>query len=143
MTHREEDVMADRSEQWILKHVVEMCRDEELTLRYAADHVKDPTVKSLFTELASRRAQFAADLVPHVHRLGVVAADSTTRGRLHRGWMANKDAVVGYDERQMITEAEHDEQVVLAAYESALEDMVPLTARDLLEQQCAEVRQAH
>lgn len=134
---------ADRNEQWILKHLVEMCRDEELTLRYAADHVKEPTVKRLFTELASRRAQFAAELLPHAQRLGAVAGDSTTRGRLHRSWMAIRDALIGYSERQMITEAEHDEQVVLTAYESALKDLVPPTARDLLERQCEEVRQAH
>src|SRR5258706_14943640 len=98
--------MADRNERWILGHLVEMCRDEELTLRYAADHVKEPAVKDLFVELAARRAQFAADLLPHAQRFGAVAADSTTRGRLHRRWMAIKDALIGYDEKKMITEAE-------------------------------------
>lgn len=40
--------MADRNERWVLNHLIPMCRDEELTLRHAADHVKDPSVKELF-----------------------------------------------------------------------------------------------
>src|SRR5205807_5390161 len=108
-----------------------MCRDEELALRYAADHVKDPSVKSLFVELASQRAQFAADLLPYAQRPGgAEAADGTTRGALHRGWMAVKAALSGSSDRAIITEAEHSEDPALAGYEHALEDMLPATARD-------------
>jgi uncharacterized protein (TIGR02284 family) len=121
-----------------------MCRDEELTLRYAADHVKDPSIKALFVELASRRAQFAADLLQHAQRLGgAEAADRTTRGTLHRGWMAIKGALLGYSDREMIAEAEHDEDLTLATYENALDDMLPPTARELVERQRAEIRLAH
>jgi uncharacterized protein (TIGR02284 family) len=136
--------MADRNERWVLNHLIEICRDEELTLRYAADHVKDPSVKALFVELASRRAQFAADLLPHAQRLGGgEAADHTTRGALHRRWMAIKGALVGYRDRAMIAEAEHDEDLALATYENALDDMLPPTARELVERQRAEIRLAH
>jgi hypothetical protein len=44
--------------------------------------VKDTSVKTIFAELASQRAQFAADLFPHAHRLG--GAD----GRRHDSWGA-------------------------------------------------------
>jgi|GraSoiStandDraft_12_1057312.scaffolds.fasta_scaffold45043_2 uncharacterized protein (TIGR02284 family) len=136
--------MADRNERWVLNHLIEMCRDEELTLRYAGDHVKDPSVKALFVELASRRAQFAADLVPHAQRLGgAEAADRTTRGALHRRWMAIKGALIGYSDRAMIAEAEQDEDLVLAIYENALDDMLPPTVRELVERQRAEIRLAH
>src|SRR5258706_10155790 len=88
-----EDAMADHNERWVMNHLIEMCRDEELALRYAANHVKDASVKTFFVELASQRAQFAADLLPHAQRLGgAEAADRTTRGTLHRGWMALKAA---------------------------------------------------
>jgi uncharacterized protein (TIGR02284 family) len=136
--------MADRNERWVLNHLIEMCRDEELTLRYAADHVKDPSVKALFVELASRRAQFAADLLPHAQRLGgAEAADRTTRGALHRRWMAIKGALIGYSDRAMIAEAEQDEDLALAIYENALDDMLPPTVRELVERQRAEIRVAH
>ena len=136
--------MADRNERWVLNHLIEICRDEELTLRYAADHVKDPSVKALFVELASRRAQFAADLLPHAQRLGGgEAADHTTRGALHRRWMAIKGALIGYSDRAIIADAEHDEDLALATYENALDDMLPPTARELVERQRAEIRLAH
>jgi uncharacterized protein (TIGR02284 family) len=136
--------MADHNERWVLNQLIEMCRDEELALRYAADHVKNPSVKTLFTELASQRAQFAADLLPHAQRLGgAEAADGTTRGALHRGRMALKAALSRSGDRAMITEAEHSENLALATYENALDDMLPPTARDVVERQCAEIRLAH
>jgi len=136
--------MADHNERWVMNHLIEMCRDEELALRYAADHVMDPSVKALLVELASQRAQFAADLLPHAQRLGgAEAADYTTRGALHRGWMAMKAALVGNSDRAMITEAAHGEDLALATYENALDDLLPPTARDLVERQSAEIRLAH
>ena len=136
--------MADHNERWVLNHLIEMCRDEGLTLRYAADHVKDPSVKTLFMELASQREQFAADLVPYAQRLGGPdAADSTTRGSLHRGWIALKAKLMGADDKQMITEAEHAEGLALTTYQNALNDLLPPTARELVERQCAEIRQTH
>ena len=136
--------MADHNERWVLNHLIELCRDEELALRYAADHVKDPSVKTLFVELASQRAQFAADLLPHAQRLGGAdAADGTTRGALRRRWMALKAALSRSRDRSIITEAEHSEDLALAAYESALADMLPPTVRDVVERQEAEIRLAH
>ena len=136
--------MADRNERWVLNHLIEMCRDEELALRYAANHIKDPSVKTLFVELASQRAQFAADLLPHAQRLGgAEAADGTTRGTLRRGWMALKAALGRSSDRAMITEAEHSEDSALAAYEKALDDMLPPTTRDMVERQRAEIFLAH
>ena len=71
--------MADHNERWVLNHLIEMCRDEELTLRFAAEHVTNPAVRTLFGDLASRRAEFAAQLVPHAERLG--GTDSFTEYR--------------------------------------------------------------
>ena len=86
--------MADHNERWVLNHLIEMCKDEELALRYVADHVQDPSVRTLIAELASQRAQFAADLLPYAQRLGgAEAADGTTRGALYRRWMVLKDAL--------------------------------------------------
>ena len=136
--------MADHNERWVLNQLIEMCRDEELALRYAADHVQDPSVKTLFVELASRRAQFAVDLLPYAQRLGGAAtADGTTRGALHRGWMALKDALIGHSDRRVITDAEHIEDLARATYEHALDEMLPPTARDVVERQSAEIHLAH
>ena len=136
--------MADHNERWVLNQLIEMCRDEELALRYAADHVQDPSIKTLFVELASRRAQFAVDLLPYAQRLGgAETADGTTRGALHRRWMAIKDALAGHDDRREISEAEHGEDLTLTTFEKALDDILPPTARDVVERQSAEIRLAH
>ena len=136
--------MADHNERWVLNHLIQMCRDEELTLRYAIDHVKDPSVKALFMELATQRAQFAEDLLPHAQRLGGAdAPDASTLGALRRGWMALKDTLVGSDDARMITTAEHAENQALATYEHALHDVLPPTARDLVEMQMKQIQIGH
>ena len=136
--------MSDHNERWVLNHLIEMCRDEALTLQYAMEHVRDPSVKTLFMELAADRAQFAADLLPHAQRLGGAdAADGTTRGALRRRWMALKDTLMGADDTKIISQAEHAEDLARATYEPALDDMLPPTARDLVERQWKEIRLAH
>jgi uncharacterized protein (TIGR02284 family) len=57
--------------------------------------------------------------------------------------MAIKGALIGYSDRAMIAEAEQDEDLVLAIYENALDDMLPPTVRELVERQRAEIRLAH
>ncbi len=136
--------MTDHNERWVLNHLIEMCRDEEMALRYAADHVKDPSVKTLFIELASQRAQFAGDLVPFAQRLGGAnTAGGTTRRALRRRWMAVKTALTGFSDKTVIAEVEHGADLTLATYEDALDEMLPPTARQLVEQQRSEVRLAH
>ena len=136
--------MADHNERWVLNHLIEMCRDEERALRFAAEHVTDQGVRTLFGELASRRAEFADQLVPHAQRLGGAdAADGTTRGALHRRWVAMKDTLLGHNERTFIQDAESLERDALSTFEHALEDLLPPTTRDLVEQQCAELRKSH
>ena len=137
--------MADHNERWVLNHLIEMCKDEELVLRHAADHVQEASVRTLLMELALQRARFAEDLLPHAQRLGgaETAEEGTTLGALHRFWMAVRDTLMGHSDRRAITEAEHVENLALATYEKALNEMLPPTARDVIERQSAEIRQAH
>ena|SRR5579862_6506318 len=136
--------MADHNERWVLNHLIQMCRDEELMLRYAGEHVKDPSVKTLFMELAAQRAQFAEDLLPHAQRLGGAdAGDTTTMGALRRGWMALKDTLVGSDDTRMLSQAEQAETAALTTYEHALQDILPPSARDLVERQWKQIQMGH
>ena len=59
--------MTDRSERAVLNHLIETCKDAERGFRHVAEHATDPAVKSLFLDIASQRARFAADLLPHAH----------------------------------------------------------------------------
>ena len=136
--------MAEHTERWVLNRVIATCRDGERGFRYAANHVRDSTVKRLFLEIASDREQFAAELLVHAQRLGgATEPDGSLAGALHRGWMTLKDAVGVHDDAAIIREAERGERSALAAYEDALDGMLPPTARDLIERQCGTVRQSH
>jgi uncharacterized protein (TIGR02284 family) len=135
--------MAQKTERSVLNHLIETCRDGERGFRYAANHLTASPVKALFTEIATQRERFAADLLPHAQRLGGESeSDGTATGALHRGWMTLKDALAGHDDQAIIREAVRGEDAAVAAYKDALDGMLPPSARDVIERQYAEVRQA-
>lgn len=136
--------MAERTERDVLNQLIETCKDGERGFRHAANHVNDASLKALFTEIASQRERFAADLLPHAQRLGgATESDGTTTAALHRGWMSIRDTLSGHDDKAIVREAERGEDAALAAYKDAVEGMLPPATRDLIELQYAEVRKAH
>lgn len=136
--------MAEHTERWTLNRLIATCRDGERGFRYAANHVRTPAVKALFLEIAGQRERFAADILTHAQRLGGAnEPDGSLAGALHRGWMALKDVVAGHEDTAIIREAERGERSALAAYEDALDGMLPPTTRAIIEQQCAAIRECH
>jgi uncharacterized protein (TIGR02284 family) len=133
--------MTDRSERAVLNHLIETCKDAERGFRHVAEHAADPTLKSLFLDIASQRARFAADLVPHAQRLGGANAhDGTAAGVLHRTWIDLRSAISRGDPVAAVHEAERGEHFSRGVYENALDGMLPPTARELVETQYAELR---
>jgi len=133
--------MTDRTERAVLNHLIETCKDAERGFRHVAAHASDPAVKSLFLDIASQRARFAADLLPFAQRLGGANAhDGTAAGALHRTWIDLRSAVFHNDAVAIIHEAERGETFSRGVYESALDGLLPPTARDLVETQYAELR---
>jgi len=136
--------MADHNERWVLNRLIEMCRDEEQTLRYLSDRVEDPSVRRLLAGLAQRRARFAADLVPHAQRLGGYEPhDGTRRGAWHRRWMSLRDSLLRADDQRRVAEAEYEEQRILTMYDGALEEILPPDTRSVVEHQAAETKRDH
>ena len=133
--------MTDRSERAVLNHLIETCKDAERGFRHVAEHATDPSVKSLFLDIASQRERFAADLLPHAQRLGGASAgDGTAAGVLHRTWIDLRSAISRGDPVSIVHEAERGERFSRGVYESALESMLPPTAREVVEDQYAELR---
>ena len=136
--------MANDSERDVLHHLIEVCSDGERGFRTAAEHVGNADLRALFMELADERGRFAADLVPHLQRLGgYTDAEGTTKGSLHRGWMTFKGFVAGDHDHAIVVEAERGERAALTAYDEALSGMLPLTVDWLVEAQREGVRHAH
>lgn len=133
--------MTDRSERAVLNHLIETCKDAERGFRHVAEHATDPAVKSLFLDIASQRARFAADLLPYAQRLGGAAAhEGTAAGALHRTWIDLRSAIFRNDPRAIVQEAERGETFSRGVFENALEGILPPTAREVVETQYAELR---
>ncbi len=133
--------MTGRSERAVLNHLIETCKDAERGFRHVAAHASDPAVKSLFLDIASQRGRFAADLLPFAQRLGGANAhDGTAAGALHRTWIDLRSAVSRNDAIAIVQEAERGETFSRGVYETALDGLLPPTARDLVETQYAELR---
>lgn len=127
-----------------LNDLITTCRDGEQGFRSAAENVKDPEVKSLFTDYARERAAFADELKTEVSRLGGSPDEGgSAAGAVHRGWMDVKGAVTGRDDASILNEAERGEDVAVASYRTALEQPLPQSAKTLVERQYSHVKAAH
>jgi len=132
--------MTDRSERAVLNHLIETCKDAERGFRHVAEYASDPAVRTLFLDIASQRARFAADLVPHAQRLGGArGADGTTAAALHRTWIDLRNALAKDHLGAVVHEAERGEHFSLGVYRDALDGMLPPTARDVVEAQYQEM----
>lgn len=133
--------MPDRSERAVLNHLIETNKDAERGFRHVAAHVTDPTIKTLFLDIASQRAKFAADLLPFAQRLGGADAhEGTTAGTLHRTWIDLRSAIFRNDATAIVHEAERGENFSRGVYEEALDGILPPTARELVENQYTELQ---
>lgn len=136
--------MSQDCERDVLHHLIEICSDGERGFRIAAGQVSDPALRALFLELAEERRRFAADLLPHLQRLGGgTDAAGSGRGTVHRSWMTILSLVPGHHDQAMVVEAERGERAALTAYDRALAGLLPLTVDWLVEAQREAVRKAH
>jgi uncharacterized protein (TIGR02284 family) len=136
--------MNQDNERDVLHHLIEVCSDGARGFRTAADCARNPDLQALFAELADERSRFAADLVPHLQRMGgYTDTDGTSTGALHRGWLAVRALAPGNHDRAIVVEAERGERAALGAYDRALAGLLPLTVDWLVEAQREAVRKAH
>jgi uncharacterized protein (TIGR02284 family) len=136
--------MVEREVITTLNSLIETCRDGEQGFREAAQNLHNPSVKTLFSEIASERARFAEELKDQVQRLGGRAEEGgSASGALHRGWMNVKGTVSGHDDKSIIAEAERGEDVAVARYQEALREPLPAAVESVVSRQFVHVREAH
>lgn len=87
--------------------------------------------------LAQELQALAASYGDQIDESGTVAA------KLHRGWMAVKDAVAGSDPDGVLDAAEQGEDHAVAEYRKALEEDISPELRLVIERQQASVLAAH
>ena len=136
--------MVEREVISTLNSLIETCRDGEQGFREAAENLRDPSVKTLFSGFATERARFAEELKDQVQRLGGKPEEGgTTAGAAHRGWMNVKGAVTGHDDKSIIAEAERGEDVAVERYREALREPLPAAVESVVSRQFEHVREAH
>jgi uncharacterized protein (TIGR02284 family) len=128
----------------VLNSLIETCKDGERGLLHAAALVKDPLLKTFFTDTAHRRAEFATQLLPHAQRLGGAdTGDGTAAAALHRTWMDVRSTLSGHDDGAVVAEAERGDNITVLAFKSAVEGALPVTVRDLVERVYGDVTASH
>ena len=126
-----------------LNHLIETCKDVEKGYRDTASDIHDSELKSLFGKYSHERAQFSRALQQAVRQAGGFAkTNGTVGGALRRGWLELKSTLDGGDERLMLTECAHNEDVGKANYEAALRRTLPAAVKRLLEHQYAAIADA-
>ena len=127
----------------VLNDLIETCKDGQQGFQTAAEKVKDPSLKSLFTKYASQRSGYVQELQTAVESLGEKPATSGhVAASLHRGWIAVK-AVAGDGDKQVIFECESGEDAAMKNYKEALAKTLPSSVLQLVQKQFAGVQEAH
>ena len=141
--------MAEKNAEVIaaLNDLIETCKDAERGFRNAAESVRkdgDADLRTLLNAHAQQRARFAAELQNEVLRRG---GDPAKAGHVsagfQRGWMNLNLALTGNSEGSIIEECESSEQSAMRNYEAVLKTNLPSDLFAIVEDQYAEIKQAH
>ena len=120
----------------VLNDLIETSKDGANGFRTAADAVRSPEAKALFTSRVPIIERAASELQAEVRRLGGEAETSgTVAASVHRGWINLKAAVTGKDDAAIITECERGEELAAKNYEDALKKDLPADVRAVVERQ--------
>lgn len=125
-------------------NVIAICRDAEQGFRGAADAVTDPTMKEMFEQYSEQRGRFALELQTAVKALGFDPTHpSGAGGVVHSAWMTLKGILTGHKPYAILVETERGEDWSVKTYREALATSLPTELRPIIEQQYAQVQQAH
>src|SRR6266404_6934983 len=128
----------------ILQDLIETNRDGQNGYREAAEHVKDPEIRSFFMEQSLERARFAGELEDLLREFGESNPDrsGSVAGTLHRKWIDAKSALGGGD-HTVLESVEQGEDSAKKAYEKALNASLPANVLEVVRRQAESVRAAH
>jgi len=130
--------------QSVLKSLAELSRNGQKGFANAAAAVKDEKLRGVFEGASERCALGAQELEEAIVNLGGdPTREGTTPGAIHRAWTNLKATITGGDNKAVLEECERGEDVAKAAYQSALEEDLPIYARDIIDRQYKGVLENH
>jgi uncharacterized protein (TIGR02284 family) len=129
----------------VIDNLIETLKDGQEGFKQAAEAVRDPKLKSLFSDYSQQRSRFAAALQSEARREGESEPEtsSSATGAMHRGWINLKSALTGGDEHAILAECERGEDSAVEQYKKALEDGLTPSAQEVVSRQFAEIKAAH
>ena len=129
----------------IIDNLIETLKDGEEGFKQAAESVKDPQLKSLFSEYSQQRARFAVELRSKAQRPDERDSkiSGSAAGALHRGWINLKSAITQGDDHAILAECERGEDSAVEEFRKALNDGLSAPVQEIVSRQYAEIKQAH
>src|SRR5438874_11424679 len=128
-----------------INDLIETLKDGQEGFKQAAQGVKDPQLKSLFTDYSLQRSRFATELQSEARVLGESEPEtsSSAAGALHRAWINLKSAVTKGDDHAILAECERGEDSAVEEYKKALDSNLPEPVSDIIARQYSEIKNAH
>jgi len=129
----------------VLENLIETLRDGQQGFKEAAESVKDPQLKSLFSEYSKQRARFLAELRNNAQSPDEreTKVSGSAAGALHRGWINLKSAVTKGDDHSVLAECERGEDSAVEEYQKALNDGLSAPVREMVARQYTQIKAAH
>jgi uncharacterized protein (TIGR02284 family) len=127
-----------------LNHLISVAKDGVKGMQSAAENAHDPTLKTTLQRLSSERDHVASELQGAVRSLGGEPDDSgTTMGSAHRWFMNAKDAITGYDDKQLLEECERGEDFAVREFRQAISQSLPGDVSQQLQSCFGQVQKSH
>lgn len=107
--------------------------------------VEDNDLKILFAKMLRQSQELKSDLGAEIQVLGHdMPTDTTTAGKIYRGWMDVKAAFTGNDRQAVLSNCEFGEDAAQNAYKMALEtDGLSANINNLISKQKMELKTSH
>src|SRR5438046_1525095 len=128
-----------------INDLIETLKDGQEGFKQAAQGVKDPQLKSLFTDYSLQRSRFATELQSEARVLGESEPEtsSSAAGALHRAWINLKSAVTKGDDHAILAECERGEDSAVEEYKKAMNANLSASLRGVVARQFAQIKEAH
>ena len=128
-----------------LRDLIRINNDRVTGYSKAATQTDEQDLQSLFSQLAQQSRQFASELRSLLSDSEKnVTDETTTAGKIYRGWMDVKATFGGDDRKGVLASCEFGEDAAQKAYKDALkEDDLTSDVRATIEGQKAILLQAH
>ncbi|HEX3386551.1 MAG TPA: PA2169 family four-helix-bundle protein [Mucilaginibacter sp.] len=117
----------------------------ERALKEVEQDDNDKDLEPVFLRLIDNSRRYKMEIGTEIQALGKDIEQGTTiGGKLHRAWLAVKEAFNGHGRYEILDECESVEDAIRNAYQEALgDDVLPAYIIDMLDGQMQEILQAH